>query len=239
MSDPSEPQRSKQKPKNGVEEEDESKEYSMFQKPKLDPRSDNKLFKTNQKPDESSRFYFESSKEIQVQHDCKATARLETETDFSKDVYIIHGYRRQHTGSHGPIRASAHIRTTMRFDYQPDICKDYKETGYCGFGDSCKFVHDRGDYKSGLQMEIEWEEDEKIRKRNLALKIDGKDEDGRSNVSDDDDDALPSVCSICRQSFVDPVHHSKNKKCFICNNPTMGLFNTAQEIKRKIAAEGK
>ena len=22
----------------------------------------------------------------------------------------------------------------MRWDYQPDICKDYKETGYCGFG---------------------------------------------------------------------------------------------------------
>lgn len=22
----------------------------------------------------------------------------------------------------------------MRWDYQPDICKDYKETGFCGFG---------------------------------------------------------------------------------------------------------
>lgn len=29
---------------------------------------------------------------------------------------------------------------------QPDICKDYKETGFCGFGDSCKFLHDRSDY---------------------------------------------------------------------------------------------
>jgi hypothetical protein len=26
-------------------------------------------------------------------------------------------------------------------------CKDYKETGRCGYGDSCKFMHDRGDYK--------------------------------------------------------------------------------------------
>lgn len=64
------------------------------------------------------------------------------------------GFRREHnvgsekgTGSHGPIRASLHIRSSIRFDYQPDICKDYKETGYCGFGDSCKFLHDRGDYK--------------------------------------------------------------------------------------------
>jgi len=34
----------------------------------------------------------------------------------------------------GPIRAPAHLRATVRWDYQPDICKDYKETGFCGFG---------------------------------------------------------------------------------------------------------
>jgi len=36
----------------------------------------------------------------------------------------------------GPIRAPAHLRATVRWDYQPDICKDYKETGFCGFGGS-------------------------------------------------------------------------------------------------------
>lgn len=34
----------------------------------------------------------------------------------------------------GPIRAPLHLRATVRWDYQPDICKDWKETGYCGFG---------------------------------------------------------------------------------------------------------
>jgi RING finger protein 113A len=29
----------------------------------------------------------------------------------------------------GPIRAPAHLRASVRWDYQPDICKDYKETG--------------------------------------------------------------------------------------------------------------
>ena len=44
-----------------------------------------------------------------------------------------------------------------RWDYAPDICKDFKETGFCGFGDSCKFMHDRSDYKFGWQLEREME----------------------------------------------------------------------------------
>ena len=46
--------------------------------------------------------------------------------------YIDHrkGFRREHTigaekgtGSHGPLRAPTNIRMSVRFDYQPDICK--------------------------------------------------------------------------------------------------------------------
>ncbi|KMZ73309.1 Zinc finger CCCH domain-containing protein 1 [Zostera marina] len=247
--------------------------------------------------DVSAVFHFESSKEIQVENDSKATASLQTETEFDRDsralrekvlkkagdalkrsgeasnsatntstkqLYSgIHGYtdykagfRREQTvasekagGSHGPLRTSAHIRASVRFDYQPDICKDYKETGYCGFGDSCKFMHDRGDYKSGWQMEKEWEEKEKLRKRALAM---GEKEDDEDD--DEDDDELPFACFICRQPFVDPVvtkckhyfcehcalkHHSKNKKCFVCNKPTLGMFNTAHEIKKRITADKK
>ncbi|KMS95178.1 hypothetical protein BVRB_011650 [Beta vulgaris subsp. vulgaris] len=40
------------------------------------------------------------------------------------------------SGDYGPLRASVHVRVSAGFDYQPDICKDYKETGYCGYGDS-------------------------------------------------------------------------------------------------------
>lgn len=192
-------------------------------------------------------FQFESSKEIQVEHDSRATATLETETEFSRDARAfrekalkqadealkgkgkssgdeklykgIHGYtdfkagfRREQTvasekagGAHGPLRASAHIRVSARFDYQPDICKDYKETGYCGYGDSCKFMHDRGDYKSGWQLEKDWEEAEKARKRNLALGVDDVGEGGADPGVEDDDDSLPFACFICRQPFVDPV----------------------------------
>jgi RING finger protein 113A len=34
-------------------------------------------------------------------------------------------------------------------------------------------------------------------------------------------------------------HHSKNKKCFVCNKPTMGIFNAAQEIRKKMAQDKK
>ena len=38
-------------------------------------------------------------------------------------------------------------------DHNPERCKDYYEHGYCGYGDTCIFIHDRSDYKSGHQLE--------------------------------------------------------------------------------------
>ena len=97
----------------------------------------------------------------------------------------------------GPIRAPAHLRATVRWDYQPDICKDYKETGYCGFGDSCKFLHDRSDYKAGWQLEMDY-----------AAQQRGdceSDEDDTKYEIHSDEETLPFKCFICRQSFVNPV----------------------------------
>ncbi|CAI2176295.1 15490_t:CDS:2 [Funneliformis geosporum] len=98
----------------------------------------------------------------------------------------------------GPIRAPSNIRVTSRFDYQPDICKDYKETGYCGYGDSCKFLHDRGDYKSGWQLEREWEEMHgKLKKDPNAFLVENSDEES--------EEELPFACIICRQNFKNPI----------------------------------
>lgn len=67
---------------------------------------------------------------------------------------VAQGLRRENeVPIHGPQRVSQFVRTTIRIDYQPDVCKDYKETGFCSYGDSCKFLHDRGDYKSGWELE--------------------------------------------------------------------------------------
>lgn len=67
---------------------------------------------------------------------------------------VLQGFRREEkVAVYGPQRVSQHVRSTIRIDYQPDICKDYKETGFCSYGDSCKFMHDRGDYKSGWELD--------------------------------------------------------------------------------------
>ncbi|KAG9288367.1 hypothetical protein G9A89_021398 [Geosiphon pyriformis] len=141
----------------------------------------------------------------------------------------------------GPIRAPANIRVTSRFDYQPDICKDYKETGYCGYGDSCKFLHDRGDYKTGWQLEREWEEKQgKLGHDPNAYLVES---------NEDSDDDLPFACLICREEFKSPVvtkcghyycekcalqNYSQNPKCFACGAPTNGIFNSAKVLLQKL-----
>lgn len=87
----------------------------------------------------------------------------------------------------GPIKATSHVRTITLMDYQPDVCKDYKETGFCGYGDSCKFLHDRGDYLAGWQL-------------------DKLPEEGVREVEEEDEEEeVPFACLICRQPFTQPV----------------------------------
>ncbi|XP_076034302.1 RING finger protein mdlc [Oratosquilla oratoria] len=138
----------------------------------------------------------------------------------------------------GPIRAPEHIRATVRWDYQPDLCKDYKETGFCGFGDSCKFLHDRTDYKLGWQLEME------AGKRAC-------DSDENWEIPSDDEH-IPFKCFICRNSFEDPVmskcrhyfcekcaleHFRKSKRCYVCGENTGGVFQPAKDIIARLEGD--
>ena len=154
---------------------------------------------------------------------------------------------------YGPMKATAAIRWSVRVDYQPDVCKDYKETGFCGWGDACKFLHDRGDYKAGWQLDKEWEAKEKLRRQEAAAKA----MLGEAEEAKETDDGLPFACFICRKPFTNPVvtqckhyfcercaldRNRKHKTCAACGKPTKGIFNVAHEIVRKLKkmkAEGK
>jgi len=137
----------------------------------------------------------------------------------------------------GPVRGNSFFRASIRIDHDPCICKDYKETGFCGFGDSCKFIHDRGDYKLGWMIEREQE-----------LGIYGKTEEENWEVSSDEEE-LPFKCIICRNHFQKPVvtlcehyfceqcalaHYKKTKRCFVCQKNTKGIFNMAKNIVSKL-----
>ncbi|KAG6920150.1 hypothetical protein DXG01_004916 [Tephrocybe rancida] len=135
----------------------------------------------------------------------------------------------------GPQRSTSTIRTVTIVDYQPDVCKDYKETGYCGFGDTCKFLHDRGTYLAGWQLD--------------KLAEDAKRHVGDESESDSDDEDVPFACLICRKHYTDPIvtrcgHYfcsacaikrfAKTPKCLACGATTGGMFNRADKIIEKV-----
>lgn len=175
----------------------------------------------------------------------------------------------KYSGLLGPTRGSANVRMTMRVEYWASssgtdggICKDYKETGYCGFGDSCKFLHDRSDYKSGHLIEREWEEKQKAiqakkkarwEKRALQRAAgEGGDESGGSDASDSDGD-VPTSCPACNNKWEEcksiPIqtqcghyfcedcameNFARTPKCMACELPTNGIFNSCEQLEERI-----
>lgn len=151
----------------------------------------------------------------------------------------------------GPIKASTFVRTTARFDYQPDICKDYKDTGFCGFGDTCIYLHDRGDSMTGWQLEQQWEDQKKKERAKEELEAFAN---GKTTVEENNeiasDDGIPFACFICRDYFKDPIvtscgHYFCEKcildhirlqakaSCPVCKKDTHGVFNQPTKLISK------
>ena len=74
----------------------------------------------------------------------------------------------------GPIVAPSNVKNSCRFDYNPSLCKDWHDTGYCTFGDSCIYIHDRGDYKSGWELEKEWDDEQRKRASKMMKTMAGE-----------------------------------------------------------------
>lgn len=147
----------------------------------------------------------------------------------------------------GPIKAPTNIRTITVTDFAPDVCKDYKQTGFCGFGDSCKFLHAREDYKQGWELDKDWEVGTKGKRHGGGAKNAPSNEDAGS---DDDDAALegiPFACVICKKAYTNPIitkcghyfcekcalqRYRKNPSCAACGAGTGGVFNGAKGLKK-------
>ncbi|OHE95826.1 hypothetical protein CORC01_08823 [Colletotrichum orchidophilum] len=150
----------------------------------------------------------------------------------------------------GPIKAPTNIRTITVTDFAPDVCKDYKQTGFCGFGDNCKYLHAREDYKQGWQLDKEWENVTKGKKNIAGTVVASAD---RTKADDDEDEEeamlenIPFACIICKEPYKAPIitrcghyfcepcalkRYRKDPTCAACGSGTNGVFNGASRLKK-------
>lgn len=150
----------------------------------------------------------------------------------------------------GPIKAPTNIRTITVTDFAPDVCKDYKQTGFCGFGDSCKFLHAREDYKQGWELDRDWEigtKGKKVAGKTVATaNRTGNAEDDEEVGEDELLENIPFACIICKEPYKNPIvtkcghyfcekcaltRYRKNPSCAACGADTRGVFNGARKLK--------
>ncbi|KAB5547066.1 hypothetical protein GE09DRAFT_1129812 [Coniochaeta sp. 2T2.1] len=151
----------------------------------------------------------------------------------------------------GPVKAPTNIRTITVTDFAPDVCKDYKNTGWCGFGDSCKFLHAREDYKQGWQLDKEWETVTKGKKNLGGTIVASADRSGKKNGEEDDDEDVPEdipfACIICNGPYKSPIvtrcghyfcegcalrRYRRDPSCAACGTGTQGVFNVAKKLQK-------
>ncbi|KAI9790951.1 MAG: RNA-splicing factor [Piccolia ochrophora] len=151
----------------------------------------------------------------------------------------------------GPIKAPTNIRTITVTDFAPDVCKDYKQTGFCGFGDNCKFLHAREDYKQGWELDRDWEIGTKGKKVSGQTVASANRSAKTQDEKDDDDDELleniPFACILCKKPYKNPIvtkcghyfcescalrRYRKNPSCAACGAGTGGVFNVAKNLRK-------
>ncbi|MCJ1459278.1 RNA-splicing factor [Mycoblastus sanguinarius] len=145
----------------------------------------------------------------------------------------------------GPVKAPTNIRTITVTDFAPDVCKDYKQTGSCGFGDSCKFLHAREDYKQGWELDKDWEIGTKGRKKGGQAAKNLAEQD--SDEEDAAPEGIPFGCIICKNPYTNPIvtkcghyfceacalqRYRKNPGCAACGAGTGGVFNGAKNLRK-------
>jgi hypothetical protein len=112
--------------------------------------------------------------------------------------------------------------SSAQVDLQASLCKDFYETGYCGFGDSCKFLHDRP--SEGIAAweakAIESVPKTESRKRQCAA------------CSTEWKGCTSLPCRTeCKHYFCEECFFARcKKKCTVCGKATNGVCHAAEEL---------
>ena len=117
------------------------------------------------------------------------------------------------------------------------------------FGDSCKFLHAREDYKQGWELDKDWEIGTKGKKQGAGSKKFLADENTGSDEDDAALDGIPFACIICKKSYTNPIvtkcghyfcekcalqRYRKSPSCAACGAGTGGVFNGAKGLKKML-----
>lgn len=151
--------------------------------------------------------------------------------ESSKDTSEESGEETQSEGQRAPSGPDKpqpkNVRATTVTDFQPDICKDFWQTGYCGYGDTCKFLHVRDELRQRKPIEKEWEQ------------VKTTDSNSVTATAVQQDQPVPHKCLICRRDYSHPVrtecdHYfcqscflarckKKSTSCMLCGKDTGGV----------------
>ena len=112
----------------------------------------------------------------------------------------------------------------VRFDYKADRCKDFKDTGYCGFGDSCIFLHDRSEYKTGWELDTEFEAQQASKP---VLEEEIVDYNRVCFICNKGEMIQPKILPECRHQFCGNCITGQlklNLKCPLCKKTVIGTL---------------
>lgn len=128
---------------------------------------------------------------------------------------------------------------------------NYWSCSFCGFGDSCKFLHERSEAKQGWELDRDWDVQTKGRKLEGRTVASVNRDKGPVADDDEEDDALlesiPFACVLCKKPYQNPIvtrcghyfcescalrRYRKNPSCSICGAGTGGVFNTAKRLTK-------
>ena len=126
-----------------------------------------------------------------------------------------------------PAISERRVHSGQQIDLQQNMCKDFYETGYCGFGDSCKFLHQRP--SEGLSA---WEKNEPTHEKS------GAEDPGTCGSCGQtwDDCTSPPCRTNCGHFFCEACFFADCvKTCKKCGKNTEGVCHAADHLLTKIS----